>query len=375
MNCFAPVRVAAAVIFSVMAASVFALPSSYDDEGKVDFKWDTDIHDFGAFNEDVGSVSCTFKGINIGQDTASVVHLSASCGCTQPKVDKKIIAPGDSVTITVVYDPSNRPGIFDKRITFGTVPNYRAVFHIKGSVISSTRRLLATYPHEVGPYYRLSDSSVSFGNIREDRTVSATIRGVNNTMNDVTPVVTRTPGYVSAIVEPPIVKPGGKFVISLSADGPKVGQLGVSLDTLSVSEAGHPEISMDIPVSILLFEEFPEMTADDVDRAAYLVIPDPKVDFGTGIDPRSKKAIKRKVTVTNEGLEPLLIRRAYTITKGITVKAPTKAIEPGKSADLEISLIPASFPADVKEISARISVISNTPLNTTMDITATGSFK
>ena len=53
--------------------------------GKVNFKWESDIHDFGAFNEDVGRVTCQFKGVNLGPDTASVIYLNASCGCTTPR--------------------------------------------------------------------------------------------------------------------------------------------------------------------------------------------------------------------------------------------------------------------------------------------------
>ena len=361
-------------IFTIMGMACYGVASA-DNEGKVNFKWESDIHDFGAFNEDVGRVTCQFKGVNLGPDTASVIYLNASCGCTTPKADKRIIPPGDTVTLSVTYDPANRPGIFDKKITFGTVPGYRANFHIKGSVNSSTRRMMATYPYEVGSAYRLSDNNVAFGNTREDRTVPASVRGVNNSLDTVTPTVTESPAFVSAVVEPATVKPGGTFVISLTADAPKVGQLGATFDSITVSSAEHPDMSMVIPVSILLFEEFPPMTADDVDRAAYLEIPDRNVDFGPEIDPASSKRLKRKVKVTNGGLEPLKIRRAYSITPGIEVKAPSKPIGPGKSAEIEITLIPSALQSGTTDLRARVSVISNTPLNTTMDINVSGSVK
>lgn len=351
------------------------LSASADNDGKVSFKWDSDVHDFGAFNEDVGKVTCHFKGINLGPDTASVIYLNASCGCTQPVADKKVIAPGDSIILTVVYDPAGRPGVFDKKITLGTIPSYHANLHIKGNVISSTRRMLATYPYEIADAYRLSENRISFGNTREDRTVTTTIRGINNSASEVVPTVTRVPDFVSATVSPDTVEPGGKFVISLVADGPKVGQLGITMDTITVSSANHPDIKQDIPLTILLFEEFPPLTADDVDQAAYLTIPDAKVDFGTDIDPTSRKAIKRKVRMINEGLQPLIIRRAYTITPGIIVKTPEKPIAPGKDIELEISLIPADLPAGTTDLRASVSVISNTPLNTTLNISITGQLR
>lgn len=366
--------IAAAVLAA--ATSIPATGATAPEGGKVDFKWNTEVHDFGTFNEDVGRVKCLFKGVNLGPDTASVIYLNASCGCTEPVADKRVIAPGDTVTLTVVYDPVNRPGPFDKRISFGTLPGYRVNLHIKGNVVRSTRRMLITYPYEVGGDFRLGSDVVSFGNIREDRTANAVVKGINSSDAEVTPTVVAMPPYVKATVTPPVVKPGEHFVISFDAEGPGVGQLGVTLDTITVASAGHPDVSIDLPMSILLFEEFPPMTADDVDRAAYLEIPDPKVDLGEAVDPSSRKPIRRKVKVVNKGLEPLLIRRAYTVTPGIKVKAPHKAIGPGKTAEIEIEVIPALLPKESDNtIRARVSVISNTPLNTTMDITVTGKMK
>ena len=71
-------------IFTIMGMACYGVASA-DNEGKVNFKWESDIHDFGAFNEDVGRVTCQFKGVNLGPDTASVIYLNASCGCTTPK--------------------------------------------------------------------------------------------------------------------------------------------------------------------------------------------------------------------------------------------------------------------------------------------------
>lgn len=365
------------IILTASLFSVFPRPALFASDNKpaVSFKWNSDTHDFGAFNEDLGKVTCHFRGVNVGTDTASVIFLTASCGCTEPIADKKVIAPGDTVTLTVVYDANGRPGKFNKKISFGTSPAYRANFNITGNVISSTRRVLATYPYEVGDSYRISANSVSFGNVREDRSSTVVIRGINTTAENLIPTIVSTPSFVTASVQPDTVSPGSKFVISLTADAPKVGQLGASFSSLEISSASSPDATMKLPVSIMLFEDFPPLTADEIDRAAYLEIPQSKVDFGSDINPQSNKAIKRKIRVENKGQEPLTIRRAYTVTPGIDVKAPSKPIAPGKDAEIEIILIPASLPAGTTELRARVSVISNTPLNTTMDINVSGTVK
>lgn len=359
-------------IAATTAVTAMALRPS--ERTNIDFNWNAVDHNFGAFNEDMGPVSCQFKGINTGTDTASVIILSASCGCTQPVADKRIVPPGDSLAISVTYDPAGRPGVFDKRVKLVMQGGYSHTFHIRGSVIGSIKNMKRQYPYEVGDAYRLGSDAVLFGNTREDRTVSTMLRGINNTENILVPVVKSAPGFVTAIVEPDTVQPGDRFVISLTADAPKVGQLGVTTDKLTLTAAGKPDAELTLPVSILLFREFPPLTAAQIDSAACLTIPDDKIDLGNDIDPKSKKAIKRKVRISNAGYEPLEILRAYSITPGFTVKAPKKGIPGQKEAEIEIIFTPADYNGE-SDIKAYISLISNSPLNTDMSVTVTGTMK
>lgn len=366
-------RIASLIAIATLAttAAVAARPS---ERAKVAFTWNALDHNFGAFNEDMGPVTCRFKGVNTGTDTTAVIILSASCGCTQPVADKRVIPPGDSLAISVTYDPAGRPGVFDKRVKLVARGGYTQTFHIRGSVIGSLKHMKRQYPYEVGDAYRVSSDAVLFGNTREDRTVSTMIRGINNTESILVPVVKSAPEFVTAIVEPDTVQPGDRFVVSLTADGPKVGQLGVTMDKLTLTAAGKPEAELTLPVSILLFREFPPLTAAQIDSAACLTIPNDKIDLGTDIDPKSKKTIKRKVKIANAGHEPLEILRAYSITPGFTVKAPKKSIPAQKDAEIEIIFTPAEYTGE-PDIKAYISLISNSPLNTDMSVTVTGAMK
>lgn len=363
---------------ALAALAIISLPAVADDPKDtpdVDFRWNARTHDFGTFQEDLGRVTTTFVGTNIGTDTAAIGHISASCGCTTPTVDKQLVAPGDSVVLTVTYDAYNRPGPFDKHITFSAAPRYRARFTIKGSVIPSRRKVLIKYPAGAGDLYRLAETNIAFGNLRQDKTTSVIVNGINDCEVDVSPTVVSSPSWMTAIVEPATVQPGNRFALSITADGPNISELGLTVDTLVMSEASHPDVVLKIPVQIMLYEELPESTQEYIDHAAAPNVDVRELDFGSDIDPTSKKEIKRTFEIRNDGLEPLIIRRIYTIIPGFSIKTPTKPVAPGKSVKVEVALRPCDLRPGTKTINARISVISSTALNTIIDIAARGEVK
>ncbi|MCM1029021.1 MAG: DUF1573 domain-containing protein [Pseudoflavonifractor sp.] len=365
-----------ALLLALLAPSA-AMASPRDDSHMM--KWDEETHDFGTFNEDLGRVTHTFRGVNVSSDTLIISALRASCGCTTPKADKDVIAPGDTLAIAVAYDPSNRPGRFNKDITLNTMdtdrnPSYRTRLIITGNVIPGRKKIVWQFPTEVGPAMRVSSRAISFGNIRQDQTVSSLLKGFNDGAETIKPVILHKPHFVTAIVEPDTVAPARKFAVSLTADGPAVGLLGLTTDSLVIADAAMPDSSVALPVSIYLYEDFGEPTAEELDHAPCLELATPIVEFGDNLSPRSRKEIKRKATVNNIGQEPCIIRRAYTLAPGVTVKAPGKPIPPGKSAEIEIILTPAEAYMGAEKLDTGVSIISNTPLNTVLETRVRATF-
>lgn len=81
-----------------------------------EIKWMEVDHNFGAFNEDDGNVTCTFKMINLGPEPIAITAARATCGCTTPKYSRSTIMPGDTADISVSYNPTGRPGNFEKKV-------------------------------------------------------------------------------------------------------------------------------------------------------------------------------------------------------------------------------------------------------------------
>lgn len=93
-------------------------------------------HDFGPFKE--GEV-VTHKFVFTNESKAPVTlqSVKASCGCTTPHYSRTAVAPGDTGSVSAVYNSMGRPGRFTKTVTV----NYDStqgpiILTISGDVIS-----------------------------------------------------------------------------------------------------------------------------------------------------------------------------------------------------------------------------------------------
>ncbi len=97
----------------------------------------TEMHDFGNINESDGPVTFVFEFTNAGTDPLVLKNVQASCGCTTPDWPKGPILPGKKEHIKVTFNPSGRPGNFEKTITVTSDGNPGTQYlRIKGIVIS-----------------------------------------------------------------------------------------------------------------------------------------------------------------------------------------------------------------------------------------------
>lgn len=55
-------------------------------------------------------VESRFKVKNAGTETLEIKRVATSCGCTQAKVDKEKISPGEEAELKVVYDSGAMSG-------------------------------------------------------------------------------------------------------------------------------------------------------------------------------------------------------------------------------------------------------------------------
>lgn len=76
---------------------------------------DTDKHDFGKVEEGV-ELKHVFKVSNIGSTVLQLWHVTSTCGCTIPKLNKQRLQPGESTELSVIVDTTMKQGKITKKV-------------------------------------------------------------------------------------------------------------------------------------------------------------------------------------------------------------------------------------------------------------------
>lgn len=152
----------------MLSIAVFGLialtPAVYSQIEKT-LKFEPEKVDFGKIREEDGKVSQTVRAINISQDTTFIISARTSCGCSDVDYPLDLIPPGDTVEVTLTYDPVNRPGKFLKTARFFTgEERISNSIKLSGTVIPSKANLDRSYPDKAGPL-RLSTLFVDAGEV------------------------------------------------------------------------------------------------------------------------------------------------------------------------------------------------------------------
>lgn len=330
-------------------------------------RWLETTHNFGAFNEDMGPVSATFRFVNTGDEPVGIVAARASCGCTAPKYSREGIAPGDTASVTVTYDPAGRPGRFSKYVAVDlSFVDSRQKLIVEGTVVGSPSSLSEQYPVECSGGMRLARNAALMGNVTKGELKTFFLKAYNTGTDSVLPAVSEVPKYISVNIAPEKVGPGEQCSFIFYFDSSKCPEYGLVRDTVQISEA--PGAGCPLPVTAIVAEDFSKMSDKTRAKAPVLKIESERLDFGTfkaGDGPLS-----RTIAIENTGHSTLELRRVYTIAAGVQVSCDKTRIKPGHKAEIMVTVNPAELPGDL--LNARISVIANDPLNPVQTFRAVG---
>lgn len=328
-----------------------------------------EIHDFGAFDENDGVVSCKFTYVNTGDEPLVVVASRATCGCTSSKYTKDPVEPGDSGYVEVTYNPTGRPGRFSKKVyvDFNT-ERPRQTLLIKGVVIGAGNTLRGRYPIDAGDI-RLRSNNVLLGEVSNGKSKTAFVEVYNATADTLNPVWSRMPRGISVNTTTPAIGPGeqGTYTVYFV---PQKDMYGIYTDSLMlVASPGDNPVKID--VIAIVDEDFSKLTPGQRRQAPFIEVENTTLEFGK-LD-RNGGPVTRSFTFTNTGDSPMLVRRVYTTDPGITVTTTATKVKKGKKATVQVTVDPMSVPTEI--LNGRISIIVNDPVNPTTIVRAVGEVR
>lgn len=328
--------------------------------------WLNTVHDFGAFSEDLNTVSCSFRAVNTGTEPVAVVSTRATCGCTAPKYSKEAVQPGDTLTLLVEFNAVGRPGRFSKKVYVDTSDGDKAVLIVNGTVVGSSATLASRYPVDAGSA-RLSNSIVAFGQTYKGGNLYGAINIYNTGSEPIHPLAINLPPYIKAQYRPSEIAPGEQGSIALTANTAAVAEWGTveGSFTLIPSQAA-PSDTVRITTVMILREDFRKLTPEQLDKAPKAKLSADAIDFDRITSPTT-----RTLKITNTGHEPLLVRRVETAEPALTPTISSTKIAPGKSATLAVKLNPSLLTSS-EPLNARVQLIVNDPENPIINIRVLG---
>ena len=299
--------------------------------------FDTKEHDFGKIKEEDGRASYEFVFTNQGNEPLVVNKVQASCGCTTPSWTKNPVEPGQKGTITVIYNPAGRPGVFSKSITVQSNATTERL-SIKGDVIAKSGSKNTTDPFSVKMGNVSLDSRiVNFNNIEKGSVSGKHQLKIKNTSKEAVKLAfANVPAYISVIYDNPVLVPDAESDLLFTFDSERCSKWGPVSDEIYLVLNDKKDISDTYKITLTsnIVEDFGKMTTDQKRNAPILEISNRNIDFGV-----LNASIKAdgSFRIKNIGEKNLEIRRVINNNKEISFKQEQLSVRGGKTGELKFN--------------------------------------
>lgn len=312
-----------------------------------------DSWDFGTIAETDGRVSHTFTGENRSDKPVVILDVVTTCGCTVPQFTRRPIRPGEKTTVSVTYDPANRPGAFTKELgIYSSERRKIATLTIHGSVTPRQKTTDELYPIDAGGGLRLASTLSTFSYIREGQQVQSAIGCTNDSDKPIRlELHPKESSGLLTVDYPREIAPGATAEINLMYLNPEgAPRYGTLRDALEVLADGRSNGTLIVAHGIGI-----DKSAADARQTPKLEITENIIKFG----PVKHKAsrLERTFTLTNTGSGELIVRAVETGGKVSTTLTAGQRIPAGSSFTATATLDPGK--QDYGVLTDFVTIITN----------------
>ena len=325
-------------------------------------------HNFGVFKEEAGRQTFDFTVTNTGDQPLVLQKVTASCGCTTPEWTKSPIPPGGKGKVTAIYDPANRPGVFNKTLTvYSNAVPQTTVLTIRGEVTAREKTVEELFTFALGDV-RFESNNMAFTKVKKTEMKSKSMSVINISKTPVKVEFTGLPSHLTLKSIPETLQPGKKGTIEGTYDGSMNQGWGNVNDMVRVKINGVVQEKAFLYVSANLVEDFSKLTSQELNTAPVFKLASDNYDIGK-MKPASTQEIEFKFT--NEGKSDLFLRHIRA-TCGCTPiqqgSAQGSGIKPGESSSIKATFNSGGYKGKVTKT---IFVYTNDPKNSEVMLTLT----
>jgi hypothetical protein len=210
-------------------------------------KFSVQQHSFGQVPEAGGEVSYTFEFTNAGAAPIIITNVESSCGCTTPEWSKQPVLPKQKGFVKAIFDPKDRPGIFEKEITV-TTKNETVKLKISGEVQPKTKGVTDLYPRSMGQL-RLKSLNLPFAQVYKNEILTDSLPIINTGTTPLNIAFTNVPEHLHIVARPQTLQPNQKGSIVCTYSVNKKQGEGYLTDKLALTLNGASGKGYELTVS------------------------------------------------------------------------------------------------------------------------------
>ena len=331
---------------------------------KAKIEFEKTSHDFGTISETGGPAVYDFVFKNTGDAPLILNSVRASCGCTTPSWSRQPIAPGQTGSVKVSFDPRHRPGRFNKSITVNSnASNAVSSLSIHGTVSSKPADPYAAYRYTVGNL-KITANSLNLGSINNTDVAERAIDIINTGAEPVTVTATADASFMTVTVNPATLKQGekGKIAVKYNAEAKK--DWGFVSDKITITVT--PDAQGEISVVANIKEDFSKVNPEEAPVASFS-----ETSAELGVLTKNTNH-KHEFYIQNNGKSDLIIHKIKTSDNTVTANPARTIIKPGKKTKVNVVLKTDEQPGKKVKI---ISFTLNDPKSTIVSYKLSGEIQ
>lgn len=352
------------ILFSFISLLTYNLSDAQEIERKL-LNWQQKSIYLGPVLAENGVTTVEFLATNPHADTLLITDVITDCGCTVVEFNQDSLAMEGTITLKVSYESDYRGGDFSKLILVRTnMDIYGDTLVLEGinfPVIDDAHKDFPYRKSSLG--FRLP--SINLGQVFTNEPKMKYYDVFNFGMDSVAfddLLDQDWPDYVQFTLQPQKIAPQTRGLLVITVDGEKIGDLGYFSALIKTQLAGK-EDSFDLMLTGNVFEYFEPIPKSMGKIVPRLLLSDADIDFK---EISASRPVQKSVTLSNQGQEPLLIRKVSTTCDCVKVNLSEMEIYPGDKAEMNITFDPKGrLGIDHKHI----TLFTNDPINPVRTIT------
>ncbi len=350
------------VSLSFMAASMLAQPQK-------DLHFSRKFADVGKIKEENGKVNEYFYVRNTSDKEYKIEEIVTDCPCMESAVSQKDIAPGDTASIILTYDPKGRVGVFVRRVEifFEGFPAAPIQIGVRGLVSTSKVHPMADrYPLSIG---NLRFKSINFPLYKifyPDLSVD-TFPIYNQLDRPMKIGFTQLPAHISCEAVPEVLPAETEGIVLITYDPVKKDQWGHVTDYFAIQTDDIASETKMIRVYGSIEEDFSKLSEKALKRAPSIIFDTTEYDFGK-IQPGD--TVRVKFHFQNAGKEDLIIRQVRSSCGCTATEPEKKTIKPGEKSNIQLIFDSSGRTGNQYKYAI---ITTNDPINTEVKVTLHGT--